>query len=46
MGAPSEQMVHCTACGNEWEITFDLREDKERMCPACRSNSVRVVLSQ
>jgi DNA-directed RNA polymerase subunit RPC12/RpoP len=34
----------CYRCGNEWEVTFDLAADEERMCQACRSNSVRMVL--
>ena len=41
---PAPATKHCYRCGNEWAVTFDLAADEERMCPACRSNSVRVVL--
>jgi hypothetical protein len=41
--APTAANMVCYRCGNEWEVTFDPAVDKERMCPACRSNSVRVV---
>ncbi len=41
---PSAATMHCTQCGNEWAVQYDLAADQERMCPACRSNSVRVVL--
>jgi coenzyme F420-reducing hydrogenase delta subunit len=41
---PTPAAMVCYRCGNEWEITFDLAADEERMCQACRSNSVRVVL--
>ena len=29
----------CLRCGNEWRGVFDV--EVERMCPKCRSNSVR-----
>lgn len=41
---PTPATMVCYRCGNQWEITFDPAADEERMCPACRSNSVRVVL--
>jgi len=41
---PTPSTMHCMRCGNRWSVTFDLAADQERMCPACRSNSVRVVL--
>jgi heterodisulfide reductase subunit A len=41
---PVPATMVCYRCGNEWEVTFDLSTDGERMCPTCRSNSVRVVL--
>jgi heterodisulfide reductase subunit A len=41
---PTPSTMHCMRCGNEWSVTFDLAADEERMCPACRSNSVRVML--
>jgi len=31
----------CMRCGHQWEAEHD--PDKERMCPKCRSNSVRVL---
>ncbi len=30
----------CLRCGNEWRGEYDV-ESIERMCPKCRSNSVR-----
>jgi heterodisulfide reductase subunit A len=42
---PVPAKMHCYRCGNTWDTTFDLATDQERMCPACRSNSVRVVLN-
>ena len=42
---PTPATMHCLRCGNEWEVTFDLATDEERMCAACRSNSVRVLLN-
>jgi heterodisulfide reductase subunit A len=41
---PAPATMHCNRCGNEWGVTFDLAADEERTCPACRSNSVRVLL--
>ena len=41
---PTPATMRCYRCGHEWEVTFDLSAGGERMCPACRSNSVRVVL--
>jgi hypothetical protein len=35
--------MRCLRCGNEWETVFDPNADEERMCSACRSNSVRVL---
>jgi heterodisulfide reductase subunit A len=40
---PTPARMVCYRCGNEWEVTFDPAADRERMCSACRSNSVRVV---
>jgi len=31
---------HCLRCGYRWEAEYN--PDKERTCPKCRSNSVRV----
>jgi len=41
---PASATMTCYRCGNAWDVTFDLATDEERMCPVCRSNSVRVVL--
>jgi heterodisulfide reductase subunit A len=41
---PAPAAMVCYRCGNQWKVTFDLAADEERMCQACRSNSVRVVL--
>ncbi len=41
-GPTAAQMI-CYRCGHQWEGVFDPTADRERMCPACRSNSVRVV---
>jgi coenzyme F420-reducing hydrogenase delta subunit len=41
---PTPATMVCYRCGNQWEDTFDPAADEERMCPACRSNSVRVML--
>jgi len=41
---PAPVTMRCMRCGNEWNVTFDPKVDAERMCAACRSNSVRVVL--
>jgi coenzyme F420-reducing hydrogenase delta subunit len=40
---PTPANMVCYRCGNQWEVTFDPAADRERMCSACRSNSVRVV---
>lgn len=37
----AEQVTYrCMRCGNEWRGEYDI-ESIERMCPRCRSNSVR-----
>ena len=36
---PEQVTFKCLRCGNEWRGVFDT--DLERMCPKCRSNSVR-----
>jgi len=41
---PTPATMRCYRCGHEWETEFDLLAGEERMCPVCRSNSVRVVL--
>jgi heterodisulfide reductase subunit A len=42
---PTPATMVCYRCGNRWEVTFDLAAGEERMCPVCRSNCVRVLLS-
>jgi len=41
---PTPARMVCYRCGNTWGVTFDPTTDGERMCPVCRSNSVRVML--
>ena len=36
---PEQVTFRCLRCGNEWRGILDA--DVERMCPKCRSNSVR-----
>ncbi len=36
---PEQVTFKCLRCGNEWRGVYDA--DVERMCPKCRSNSVR-----
>ena len=39
------KVVHlrCMMCGHEYQETVEEGEDKERGCPKCRSNSIRVL---
>jgi heterodisulfide reductase subunit A len=41
---PTAATMLCMRCGNKWEVTFDPAADEERLCPKCRSNSVRVLV--
>ena len=41
---PTPVHMHCLRCGNKWDAAYDPTADEERMCSACRSNSVRVLL--
>jgi heterodisulfide reductase subunit A len=41
---PTPATMRCMRCGNQWDVTYDPAADEERMCTACRSNSVRVVV--
>jgi len=41
---PTGATMVCMRCGNKWDVTFDPAADEERLCPRCRSNSVRVLL--
>ncbi|NIO70780.1 MAG: hypothetical protein GTN71_17535 [Anaerolineae bacterium] len=38
--------MRCMRCGNQWDVTYDPAADEERMCAACRSNSVRVLVGE
>jgi hypothetical protein len=44
LNKPATATMRCYRCGNEWDVMFDLAAAGERMCPACRSDSVWVVL--
>jgi Zn finger protein HypA/HybF involved in hydrogenase expression len=35
--------LHCMMCGHDYSETVEEGEDKERSCPKCRSNSIRVM---
>ena len=35
--------LRCMMCGHEYQETQEKGDDKERSCPACRSNSIRVL---
>jgi coenzyme F420-reducing hydrogenase delta subunit len=41
---PTPATMRCMRCGNQWDVTYDPAADEERMCAACRSNSVRVLV--
>jgi len=41
MAEQTKVKMKCLRCGHEFEGVHD--PDTERMCPKCRSNSVRVV---
>jgi heterodisulfide reductase subunit A len=41
---PTPATMRCMRCGSQWDVTYDPAADEERMCTACRSNSVRVVV--
>jgi heterodisulfide reductase subunit A len=36
--------MRCMRCGHMWDGGYDPGADEERMCPACRSNSVRIMV--
>ncbi len=36
--------TRCMRCGHTWDGDYDPQADLERMCPACRSNSVRIMV--
>ena len=35
------ETFRCMLCGHEYQEKVEKGEDKERSCPACRSNSIR-----
>ncbi len=35
--------LRCMMCGHEYSERIEKGEDKERSCPKCRSNSIRVL---
>ena len=37
------QLFKCMMCGHEYEEMVEKGEDKERSCPECRSNSIRLI---
>jgi Zn finger protein HypA/HybF involved in hydrogenase expression len=39
----TQKTFHCMMCAHEWQDDYDKGEDKERSCPKCRSNSVRLM---
>jgi len=43
---PTPATMRCMRCGSQWSVTYDPAADVERMCAACRSNSVRVVVEE
>lgn len=41
---PTAATMVCMRCGNKWDVVFNPAADEERLCPKCRSNSVRVLI--
>jgi heterodisulfide reductase subunit A2 len=41
---PTAVQLRCQRCSNTWPSVFDPAADQERQCPACRGNSVSVVV--
>jgi len=41
--ATTTEPFRCMACGHEYEETVEKGVDRERQCPRCRSNSVRLL---
>lgn len=40
----SKELFKCLKCGNSYELEADTKGDvKERICPKCKSNSVRKI---
>jgi coenzyme F420-reducing hydrogenase delta subunit len=42
---PTRVTMQCLRCGNEWNVVYNPSEAGERMCSACRSSSVRIILN-
>jgi DNA-directed RNA polymerase subunit RPC12/RpoP len=40
--ATTTERFRCMACGHEYAETLEKGVDRERQCPRCRSNSVRL----
>lgn len=40
------ETFRCMMCGHEYQEQVERGEDKERTCPACRSNSIRRLKSK
>ncbi len=43
---PTLQTFRCMMCGHEYQEAAEKAEDKERTCPQCRSNSIRMMKPQ
>ncbi len=43
---PTPVTMRCMQCSHQWAMTYDPAADEERICPACRSNSVRIMLEK
>jgi len=42
-----EELLKCLRCGHEYTMTsVDQEEVKERVCPKCKSNSVRRLIKK
>lgn len=37
------QTFRCMMCGHEYQENAEKAEEKERACPKCRSNSIRLL---
>ena len=41
--AATLETFRCMMCGHEYQEKVEKGEDKERSCPKCRSNSIRLL---
>jgi len=39
----TKENLRCMLCGHEYTEMVEKGEDKERSCPKCRSNSIRLL---